>query len=242
MAVRSAILTYHSLDRSGSVISTPPSKFREQMEFLAESGIPVVPLDRVLSQPGSVALTFDDGFRNLLDHAIPVLDRKRFPAAVFIVGGYCGRNNNWPSQPQGAPDLPLLDWNELATLPEAITLGAHTMTHPNLNLLPVEECDRELRECQGRMEQRLARPVRWMAYPYGMSSPAVKSIAGRYFDLALGTSLQFVPPRPDCLDLPRIDMFYLRNRFPLERLFTASGELYIGFRRLLRTGRRFVLR
>ena len=73
---RSAILTYHSLDDSGSVISTPPSRFQRQMEFLAASGIPVAPLDQVLACPGSVAITFDDGFRNLLDHAVP------FPLAV----------------------------------------------------------------------------------------------------------------------------------------------------------------
>lgn len=241
MGARSAILTYHSLDDSGSVISTLPSKFREQMEFLAESGIRVVPLADVLSAPGSIAITFDDGFRNLLDHAIPILGQMGFPATIFVVGDYCGGKNNWPSQPPGAaPDLPLLSWDELVRLPPLISLGAHTMTHPNLTGLRPEECERELSECKARMEERLARPVRWLAYPYGMSSPAVRSIAARHFDLAVGTSLQFIRPKPDRIDLPRIDTFYLRDRFPLERLFTTSGDLYIGFRRLLRNARRLV--
>ena len=50
MGSRSAILTYHSIDDSGSVISTPPSLFRRQMEFLAASGIRVTPLDRVVRE------------------------------------------------------------------------------------------------------------------------------------------------------------------------------------------------
>jgi hypothetical protein len=54
---RSVILTYHSLDDSESVISTPPSLFRQQMEFLAASGIPVAPLDQALHCPGELRIS-----------------------------------------------------------------------------------------------------------------------------------------------------------------------------------------
>jgi len=236
---RSVILTYHSLDDSESVVSIPPSLFRRQMEFLAASGIPVVPLDQALHRPGSIAITFDDGFCNLLDHAVPVLERLRLPATIFVVSEYCGRNNNWPSQLHGVPDLPLLSWDKLSALPPLISLGAHTMTHPDLRRLSVEECERELCECQGQIEQHLGRPVRCLAYPYGASSPQVRSLADRHFELAVGTSLRFLSTRSSRLDLPRIDAYYLRGWFSLERLFTESGSLYIGFRSLLRDVRRF---
>jgi len=236
---RSVILTYHSLDDSESVISIPPSLFRQQMEFLAASGMPVVPLDQALHRPGSVAITFDDGFCNLLDHAVPVLERLRLPATIFVVSEFCGRNNNWPSQLHGVPDLPLLSWDNLSALPPLISLGAHTMTHPDLRRLSAEECERELCECQGQIEQHLGRPVRCLAYPYGASSPQVRSLADRHFELAVGTSLRFLSTRSSRLDLPRIDAYYLRGWFSLERLFTESGSLYIGFRSLLRDVRRF---
>ena len=168
---RSAILTYHSLDDSSSVISIAPSLFQQQMEFLAASGIPVVPLDQASQHPGCVAITFDDGYRNLLDCAIPVLELHRLPATIFVVSEYCGRRNNWPGQPRGrVPDLPLLSWDELSALPPLIALGAHTMTHPNLIRQSPEECKRELRECQDKIQQRTGKPVRWLAYPYGASS------------------------------------------------------------------------
>src|SRR5271157_5964061 len=129
---RSAILTYHSLDDSGSVISIQPALFRRHMEFLAESGVPVVPLDQVLGRPGSVAITFDDGFRNFADWALPVLDRHQLPATIFIVSQYCGQMNDWPSQSgAGVPRLPLLSWGELAALPALVSVGAHTATHPD---------------------------------------------------------------------------------------------------------------
>jgi peptidoglycan/xylan/chitin deacetylase (PgdA/CDA1 family) len=240
---QSAILAYHSLDDSGSVISTPPSLFKRQMEFLAGSGIPVAPLDQAIRQPGSLAITFDDGFHNLLDHAIPLLDRLKLPATIFVVGDYCGRRNDWPSQPRrGIPDLPLLNWEELKGLPGFISIGAHTMTHPDLSRLPPEECDFELSECQAQIERRLACRVRWLAYPYGASSAKVRTAAGEHFDLAVGTSMRFFSSRDDLLDLPRIDAYYLRDWFPLERLCTFPGSVYVRLRSLLRETRKLVSR
>ena len=88
--VRSAILTYHSLDESGSVISMPPALFRAQMECLAESPSKVVPLAEICDRPGAVAITFDDGFANFAEYAAPVLERLSLPATVFVVSGFCG--------------------------------------------------------------------------------------------------------------------------------------------------------
>jgi peptidoglycan/xylan/chitin deacetylase (PgdA/CDA1 family) len=235
---RSAILTYHSLDDSGSVISMPPDRFRRQMEFLASGPIPVVPLDQALLRPNCVAITFDDGFRNFLDHAAPVLDRLRLPATVFVVSGYCGGKNNWPSQPSGVPRLPLMDWQDLASLPARISIGAHTETHPHLTELTGAECERELGGCRNRIEQHIGKRVRCLAYPYGSRSPGVMAAAARHFDLAVSTSLRFLSPQSRPMDLPRIDAYYLRGRFPLERVFEPLGALYIGFRGVLRDARR----
>ena len=79
---RAAILTYHSLDESGSVISTHPKNFERQMEALASGPARVVPLTEVLEHPAAVAITFDDGFANFADHAVPVLERLSLAATV----------------------------------------------------------------------------------------------------------------------------------------------------------------
>lgn len=238
---RSAILTYHSLDETGSVISIQPDLFQRQMDFLGESKIPVVTLDEALRTPRSVAITFDDGFRNFFEKALPALERHGFPATVFVVSDYCGGRNNFPSQPRsGIPDLPLMSWEELSSLPDFIAVGAHTATHPDLTTLSVADCERELRDCRERLEQRLARRVNWFAYPYGASTSAVRSMAGRYFDLAVGTSLRFLTTGADAMDLPRIDTYYLRSKLGIERLFSGRGGAYIGLRHLMRKARRLM--
>ncbi len=239
----SAIITYHSLDNSGSVISTPPALFRRQMEFVAASGIPVVPLEQVEQYPGSIAITFDDGFQNLLDHAIPVLEHHRFPTTIFIVSRYCGRHNNWPGQDYvKVPDLPLLSWSQLSGLPAAVSLGSHSISHPDLTRLNSEECERELRGCRDEIEQHTGRSVRSLAYPYGVSSALVRDLARRHFDLAVGTSLRLLRGQHDRMNLPRIDAYYLRGWFPIERLLTSAGNLYLTFRFLLREVRGFAYR
>lgn len=232
----SAILTYHSLDDSGSVISIGPELFRRQLEFLAGSAIPVVPLAEVRSRQGAVALTFDDGFRNFHEQALPVLTKYRMPAAVFVVSGHVGRRNDWPSQrPSQVPLLELMDWNEVTEIARAgITLGAHTVTHPNLKALPAERVAQELDQCRSAIEDRVGAPVESFAYPYGTSNPAVRRLAAQRFVLACGTHLRFLDPAADPHDLPRIDAFYLRRLSRFQQLFSRQGVRYIARRRFLR--------
>ena len=234
---RSCILTYHSLDASGSVISIRPEAFREQMESLAETGARVAPLHAVCETPGAIALTFDDGFRNFFEHAFPVLQRFRFPATVFIVSGYCGQQNNWPSQPKnnGIPAADLLRWSEVEELARAgIEIGAHTVTHPRMSLLSPQETEEELLRCRAAIEDRIGSPVRSFAYPYGESTPEVRAAVRRHFQWACGTRLSYLSPDSEAVDLPRIDMYYLQKRFWFEGLRRKRGSAYLYARGLLR--------
>lgn len=230
------ILTYHSLDTSGSVISVSPAAFRAQMGWLAEAGIPVVPLERVRSVPGAVALTFDDGFRNFFEHAFPVLQQHGFPATVFVVSGYCGKRNEWPSQPpSGIPALQLMSWRELREAAGCgIRLGAHTVTHPFLSEVPEEVAAWELRTCREEIQQRTGEPVTALAYPYGDSNATVRSIARRHYELACGTDPRFILPGSDGGHLPRLDVYYFRRLFWFRRLRAASGRGYTATRRWAR--------
>lgn len=139
---QSAILNYHSLDTTGAPFSTPPDLFREQMERLGSSGLRVVPLHEIQSSAGSVALTFDDGYRNFLDLGLPVLARFHFPATVFAVSGYLGKYPDWDAQPSvRSPGLELMDGAELRRVSGAgIDVGAHSVRHAPLTRLHPDEC------------------------------------------------------------------------------------------------------
>jgi peptidoglycan/xylan/chitin deacetylase (PgdA/CDA1 family) len=233
----SCILTYHSLDTSGSVISISPSVFRKQMEWLAAARVPVVPLERIRETPGGVALTFDDGFKNFFEHAAPVLHEYRFPATVFAVSDFCGRGNRWPSQPahHAIPRLELMDWNELREIRKAgIQIGSHTATHPYLSRLSEAAVEEEMHRSRSVIEQHLGMPVDTFAYPYGDWTPMVRAVAARSFRLGCGTELAYLSASDDALCLPRVDMYYLRNGFWFRGLDRGYGKAWVLSRNWLR--------
>jgi peptidoglycan/xylan/chitin deacetylase (PgdA/CDA1 family) len=231
------ILTYHSLDESGSVISVRPEVFQAQMAFLAGARVPVVPLSEVRGTPGAVAITFDDGFRNFFEHALPVLMQYRLPATVFVVSDYCGGRNDWPTQPKGAgiPSAELMSWSEVAEISRAgIEIGSHTATHPRMGVLAPAAIEAELRASRDAIEQRTGKPVRTLAYPYGESTSLVRAAARQHYSWACGTRLAYLSADSDNADLPRLDAYYLQNRFWFEGLQSLRGSAYLGFRGLLR--------
>jgi peptidoglycan/xylan/chitin deacetylase (PgdA/CDA1 family) len=222
------------------VISLRPETFAAQMKWLAESRVPVASLDAVRRTPGSVAITFDDGFGNFYEHAWPVLGRYGFPATVFVVSGYCGRRNNWPTQPRGAgiPELDLMSWSQVEEVSRGgVTIGSHTVTHPRLGALGPAEVDQELGDSRTSLEDRTGRPVTSFAYPYGECTPAVRSAVLRHYAIACGTELDWVRGDADPAALPRIEMYYFQNHFWFEGLQSMRGTLYLAARGALRKAR-----
>lgn len=241
-ATGSAILAYHSLDESGSVISMRPEVFRRQMEVLVERGVPVVPLPEIRRSPGAVALTFDDAYRNFAKHALPVLTRHRLPATVFVVTGRVGAFNDWSQKGYaGIPRLELMDWAELAEVAAAgVELGGHSVTHPDLAAVPPERAREELRRCREEIAERIGRPPRSLAYPYGSSSPDVRRVTAEFYEVACGTELRYVRPDDDPFDLPRLDVYYLQDLARFERAVTGRAAAWLAFRRALRRLRRIL--
>ena len=237
------ILAYHSLDDTGSVISTPPTVFRQQMRWLHDSGRQALSLAQYLKvrrgehQPptNAVVLTFDDGFRSVAQWAAPVLKELGFSATLFIVAGRCGMDNSWEGQPANIPRLALLDWDEIASLAEnAFEIGAHTLTHPSLLLCDSRRAQEEIVGCRQVLEQRLGTPVTSFAYPYGDATSRHRQIVANHFEAACGTRLGVAKSLSDVFRLPRIEMYYFRSLLRFRALFSAVGP---GCLRLQRVGR-----
>jgi peptidoglycan/xylan/chitin deacetylase (PgdA/CDA1 family) len=180
-----------------------------------------------------IVLTFDDGFRNLLDHALPALKKWGFRATVFAVAGYLGKKNDWPSQPTGIPRYPLLCGAELGMLArDGIEIGAHTVTHPYLTRLPAAEAKAELLESKRILEQVLGHHVTSFAYPYGALTSEILDNAREYFRAACGVEMLSAHRAGDYHRLPRIDAFYFRRPCLFTLLGTSAGRLYIRLRGL----------
>jgi peptidoglycan/xylan/chitin deacetylase (PgdA/CDA1 family) len=242
-----AILTYHSIDDSGSVISIDRATFRRHVEWLAGSGIEMVGLDRVLQGGPSgdaVAITFDDGFTNFATEAWPVLRDHGMIATLFVPTDHAGETNVWEDPKRSViPRLPLLEWAAIAELAEAgVEIGSHSRTHPDLRRLSEGRRADEVIASADRIAAETGRRPTSFAYPYGRVDDRVRNLVATCYRVAVTTELRWVAPDDDPHRLPRLDGYYLRRPGRLERLGTPSLERYLTVRRGLRAARALVTR
>lgn len=238
-----AILTYHSIDESGSAISVSEDVFRSQVAWLAKSEVRVVTLDALMRMPSesnAVALTFDDGFVNFGDVAAPLLADHGMPSTLFVVADAAGRTNRWPGRTdRGVPELPLLGWAALGRLREQhVEIGAHTRTHVNLARLTNGRLGEEIIGGAERIRTEIGYAPAVFAYPYGAVSDAAVGLVSSRFSWGCTTEMRSVSANEARALLPRIDMFYLREPGQLERWGTARFRYHLK----LRAGARLVRR
>jgi len=236
-----AILTYHSIDESGSVISIPENVFRKQVSWLARGQVPVVSLDSLMRLPrdaDAIALTFDDGFVSFGDIAAPLLADHGLPSTLFVVSDAVGKTNRWPARSdRGLPELPLLSWDLLGRLrDQAVEIGAHTRTHVDVSRLTSDGLHDEIVGSAERIASELGTLPATFAYPYGAVSDAAASLVAARFAWGCTTEMRSVSANESRALLPRLDMFYLREAGQLERWGTARFRYHLR----LRAGARLV--
>ncbi len=170
---RVVTLCYHG------VTARQRRRFKRQMTLIADRAVPGDAAEpdrpRRWARPG-VCVTFDDGFANLLDHALPVMRELRIPAMVFVVTENMGCLPQWDLAPDH-PDAAEITMSKSQLRQAADKLlcrfASHSSTHPRLTDIPLGQARRELSGSRAVLEQMLGRPVEDFAYPYGACNPTL---------------------------------------------------------------------
>jgi|GEM_PF-784508 peptidoglycan/xylan/chitin deacetylase (PgdA/CDA1 family) len=201
------ILAYHSIGDDGTIFSITPKKFEEHMRWLKEKKFNVVSLSQLAAyrKAGSiprntVAITFDDGYRDNYTHALPILERYHFPATVFVITGKIGAQ--WKL---GKTALPLMNEEELRAIHASglVDIQAHTVTHPRLPKIPTADAAAELAESKQVIE-RMFGPCEHIAYPHGAYSQSVRAaVVAAGFTYAYTIGPGRATPECDDMLLPR---------------------------------------
>jgi len=212
---------YHSVSESSDgarhpyyMTNTTPSQFALQMQALKDSGCDIVPLKDVADARGAsatgtrprVAITFDDGYRDFLVHAFPVLARFGYAACVFLPTRYVGERT------QTFNDRPCLTWSEVRELHAAgVEFGSHTVTHPQLYDVPAQILGAEVLDSKLEIEQRLGSEVASFSYPYAFPehdaafSKRLRSLLKRCgYRYGVSTIVGTITPADDAYFLPRL--------------------------------------
>jgi peptidoglycan/xylan/chitin deacetylase (PgdA/CDA1 family) len=243
------VLTYHSVAFGPPPLHVDPTLFERHASTLTACGAVPLTVGEVASAlragslpERSVAVTFDDGYASVLEHALPALSARGIRATVFPVAGHLGRTSAWPTQPPAAPRLPLLDAAGLRRLAdEGWEIGGHGIEHRPLRGLRGDDVAIELARCRSALSEATGVEVRSFAFPYG-SVPAgsAAALAAAGYTAACGTRASHVVPGSDPLLLPRVDAHYLRDPARLARAAAGGAGAYLGVRRVASRVRRLV--
>jgi peptidoglycan/xylan/chitin deacetylase (PgdA/CDA1 family) len=162
------VLYYHSIrpeDRK---------RFAEQLDAIVQHAMPLHParLDS-LERGGQYCLvTFDDGFVNFLEMALPELASRNIPTLMFAITRALGKSFGPPSGPEK-----VMTPQQLRDLPESlVVIGSHTLTHPYLPELNEDHASYEIGESRLELEQLLSKPVRFFSFPFGGMSPRLVTL------------------------------------------------------------------
>ena len=213
-AVKVPILTYHyirnnpdSRDRLGFALSVTPADFAAQMDWLASNGFHTVTQADVYdylngtrglpSRP--VVLTFDDGYADFYNTALPILRAHDFTAVSYVVSGFIGRSG-------------YMNASQIVEADRAgIEIGSHTVDHANLARSSAGNVNFELVASKQALEQLLGHPVLSFCYPSGQFNGSVAySVQAAGYTNATTTAFGYV--------------HYLSDRYRWSRLRISGGE------------------
>jgi len=163
------------LDQTGLHVNH--QRFVSHLDFL-QSNYRIIPLadflkgahERRRLPPHSVVLTFDDGFRNFLTTAAPLLAKRHIPVTVFLITDKAEKQEGSAGERwQKEDDHRYLSWAEARQLKrqQNITFGSHTCSHPRLLGLSATEAERELRHSLRDLVAQLGVELPALSYPKG---------------------------------------------------------------------------
>jgi heparosan-N-sulfate-glucuronate 5-epimerase len=212
----SLVLCYHAISHHWpSVLAITPERLRDQLEFLVRHGYRGATFSQIVSGEApakALAITFDDAFRSVFDHAFPVLSEFGLPGTVFVPTALVGlpTSMSWDGIDKWKggsheDELRCMTWDELRQLRDAgWEIASHTRSHAYLPKLGDAELHAELAESREDLGRELGAPCRALAYPYGAVDDRVANAAG---NAGYEAAAALRPGAPDPLRWPRFGIY-----------------------------------
>lgn len=184
------VLCYHAVSSDWPAeVAVTPAQLAGQLRDLRERGYRGVTFGRLACgevEGRAVAVTFDDGYGSVVEHARPVLDDLGMPATVFLSTDYVGHGpiawstlGRWVGT-EHEHELEPMSWDDVRSLSEAgWEIGSHTKSHPHLTRIPEAQLSRELADSRMKCEEQVEKPCRSLAFPFGEHDDRVVAAAER---------------------------------------------------------------
>jgi peptidoglycan/xylan/chitin deacetylase (PgdA/CDA1 family) len=185
------ILAYHLVGAgTQSPVDVPVDVFEAQLDSLDGR---VQSLDEALERlededadgdAATVVLTFDDAYANFYEEVYPRLVQRQLPALLYVPTGFV--DGQQPAPMRGAEGLAACTWEQLGEMAASglVTLGSHTVTHPSLTHIALEQAERELSVSRMRIEEMVEQSVPHFCYPRGLWSRRLEPLVAHEYATA----------------------------------------------------------
>ena len=172
------IAMYHSVNpvmrQEIKLLIVSPETFERQMRFLKSHHYNVLPLESLATLiknkkkilPKTIALTFDDGYKDNYIYAFPILKKYHLPVTIFIITDEIGRADR-------------LSWDEIKTMQDSgiITFGSHTLgPEPLINIKSEQDLKKQVFDSKKILEEKLGRQIAAFSYPEGRFNNRIKQL------------------------------------------------------------------
>lgn len=234
-------LMYHAVaeaEHDPNMLCTSPRLFDAQMRYLKSRNLRGVSIRELCKAArsgdtgGLIGLTFDDGYEDFLQTAVPILERYGFTATVFVVTDLLGKENTWGHSYKSKLRMKLLEAEDMdEVLSRGMEVGSHSASHVRLSGLEPGRLEEEVSGSRQALSQVLGEAVEGFCYPYGdVDGAAVEATRRSGYTYACAWKVR---PEGSDYDLPRIPMSnkdsLLRFKTKL-RIYSQYAKITRGFK------------
>lgn len=212
---RVPILVYHSISDDPHPyicnFTVSPRTFGRHLDMVEAAGLTALTVSQfaALRRGGGlperpVLITFDDGWADTLTEALPQLHQRGMPATLYVTTGFL-QGGSRPTR-ISAPMSAALRWSDLHQLAAGgVELGAHTVSHPELDAVRRRTARLEIATSRHDLQQYLGHAVESFAYPHGYQDRAVRAmVAAAGYTSACVVKNAFASRHDDPMALARI--------------------------------------
>jgi peptidoglycan/xylan/chitin deacetylase (PgdA/CDA1 family) len=214
------ILMYHSISKmpKGTImrgLHVPPKRFALQMKllkFLGYKGLSIKDLQPYIEGEKTgkvVGITFDDGYKNNITNALPVLKKNNFSATCYLVSQNIGGINHWDIT-KGIPESSMMNSQDVQMWIDArMEIGCHTQNHIHLTQVDINTAKREIEQSKNDLEERFNCNINNFCYPYGdLNQEIIDMVKKAGYQTATTVQRGRSSSADNKLELPRVPVWH----------------------------------
>lgn len=203
------ILSYHSISNETCPMSLNVKEFEKHLIFLKNNNYKSINFDEINSlQKKQCIITFDDGYKDLIINALPLLKKYDFKAICYIVANKIGKTNDWDFKNDLILKKELMSIFDIQEWQKnGMSIGSHSFDHLDLTNLNKKDIKFQISESKFFLEDLLSKEIKSFCYPYGKYNKDIILEVKKEYKNAVSTNRSRYNPKIHSEFLiPRIDM------------------------------------